>query len=218
VKGAAVERELAQLAAELGTGRDAALLRALIFYRKFAQRGRRVGRAPEAFLKELLEAFDHRDIHAELAKLREKVASIAERAPVGAGAPAEAPRVRLRQPTPLEVYRAARDRAPLPRGVYGGPDDPARARPAGEAPLEGAPGAMPAGTTVLAAPPPPPGSSGAAALASVLGAATAPAAAAPAPAAPTAAVLGLVVTPAPLAPQAKSDYADRRTRLPKLTF
>ncbi|HVY62459.1 MAG TPA: hypothetical protein VHF22_12440, partial [Planctomycetota bacterium] len=69
-KASAVERELAQLAFDLGIGRDACLMRALSFYRKFVRRGRRYGHAPETFLAELLEAFEHRDIHQELAQIR----------------------------------------------------------------------------------------------------------------------------------------------------
>jgi hypothetical protein len=103
IKNMVIERELALLAIELGVGRDAALLRALSFYRKFCHRGRRLGHAPEAFFRALLDAYQHRDIHAELSRIREKVAAIAaDAAPARRrpGAPAE--------PTALEIYRAAK--------------------------------------------------------------------------------------------------------------
>src|SRR5688572_20689797 len=104
-RGQALERELAILAAEIGTGRDLALARALAFYRKFVRRGRREGFAPEAFLKELLDAYAHRDILSEISLLREKVTAIAQGAAKAAKA-APPPK----EMTALEIYRAARAR------------------------------------------------------------------------------------------------------------
>ncbi len=181
-KARAVDRELLLLAGELGVGRDAALFRALAFYRKFVRRGRRYGHAPDAFLRELFEAFDNRDIHAELAKLREAVGALATAKKPGAKGEGNGNGVghghghghddgaesKPRAPTALEIYRALKLQRLHP------------------------------------CTPPPEGA--------------APAAAPAAPTAPAVFALERIASPTPAPPEAKSDYADRRARLPKITF
>jgi hypothetical protein len=174
------------LAAELGTGPDQALMRAIGFYRKFIRRGRRIGRAPEEFLRELLEAHAQRDIQAELAKLREKLAALVD------ATPAKKP-PRPKEPTALEVYLMAKGRMPRPE-----------ARPPVAEPADGSS----AITSRSASPPERAAIRDGSPLAGLVATC----------AAPQAAPAAIVPAPAPAAPQAKSDYADRRMRLPKITF
>jgi len=207
-RAAAIDADLAALAAEIGTGRDQALLRALGFYRRFVARARRAGRAPEAFLSELAEAHDRRDVGREIADLRARVEALASSAhsiAVTTAAPAPEPvssitftavteSASARRPSrPTPVRRATEPRPPTRRKTKPTPKEPSKMRPSPACAPVAAPASAPVHAPVAAPAPAP-----------------APVPAAPAP------TLGF--TPSVDAPSTAASYADRRARLPKMTF
>lgn len=202
VRAEGIEGLLAGLARDLGVGRDLALARALTFYRKLAKRARRAGASPEAFFQTVLRAFEEAPLRTEIEVLRAKIEVLSAGAIATRGAPAAAARAsRGGELSPVELFRqirgGGRGAAIHGRRGAGGAPEP-------EALDEASPG--PPNIVKLPVPRPPDAQR---ALQSVAAAANEVGAGPPVP--PPAA------PPEPPA-DGKLDYAERRARVPKITF
>lgn len=233
VRGIGLDEMLGALAAELGLGRDLVLERAVLFYRKLAVRARRAGLGPEAFFREVMKTHEQRTIRAEIDELRTKIADLREAlaaarpaGPAGpapamqAVAPPAAPVVERRRAggmsmSPVELFRQAK----AARAARGWGGRRGGVEVAADKNLSVSQDNIPntnqtdeaRGATILSITRP---ADAHRALSSVADAANeiAP------PAAPFEPPPGFTPISATPSSDAKLDYAERRTRVPKITF
>jgi hypothetical protein len=207
-RAAGFEDVLAELAALLGVGRDIVLGRALRAYRKLSRGARRAGVAPETLLADLCRMHDERTLRAEIDSLRATV-SLLRAELEGRRAALAGRREPAAEASAAELFRQfrsakARKRLaatpPVPVATDAAAPEPVVSPADRSAKILTIPGFSPDAQR---------------ALQSVAAAANA-AAPPPAPAAPEV-IFTPVAAPSPT-PEGRLDYAERRSRVPKVTF